>query len=271
MGKKQKKKILFYAAFPFLIFLVRITHAINRPDETRFSKSRTGSEATSRPGCRSRRRARNARSARRRSLLSTLARTRASVHFLSRSFPRPFLAALPVRLGVFHHAFTRVSRCACHERVLTRSRNPPIKTHPIACNATAPFARMRFFHPASIWHRPFPRRTPRFFLGLAPRLCFLRGFFSFYFRDIRYWIVMELFFLLFVVAFDRLEPRVDRDSSKGGIVGFVTFSILDRTTNLGYFVTFFRFFWRYDWIMTLIIIKLAIKLSEISTVVSSKR
>lgn len=128
------------------------------------SKTSTGSEATSRPGCRSRRRARNARSARRRSLLSTLARTRASVHFLSRSFPRPFLAALPVRLGVFHrrrcfHAC--LPWCACHERVPTRPRNPPIKTHPIACNATAPFARMRFFHRhrSDTDFRPFPRRS----------------------------------------------------------------------------------------------------------------
>lgn len=33
-AKETKKKILFYA-FPSLIFISRITHAINRPDETR--------------------------------------------------------------------------------------------------------------------------------------------------------------------------------------------------------------------------------------------
>lgn len=41
-----------------------------------------------------------------------------------------------------------------------------------------------------------------------------------------------IIFLLFVVAFDRLEPRVDRDFSKGGTVGFVTFSILNRILDI---------------------------------------
>lgn len=101
----KEKKILAILFYPFPFFLSLLFFECTRSIVPIKLDSRNLERALvwSRPGCRSRRRARNARSARRRSLLSTLARTRASVHFLSRSFPRPFLAALPVGLGVFQH------------------------------------------------------------------------------------------------------------------------------------------------------------------------
>ena len=131
-----------------------------------------GREASRWPGCRRGRRARNARSARRRSLLSTLARNCAPVDARKRALaPRLSLCLGSFYLFGFSPVTTRgeaarfppprrfhrrVSPCVCdrQRRVAARSRNPAAAGRDATADkdashrlyATAPFARMRFFH-----------------------------------------------------------------------------------------------------------------------------
>lgn len=112
------------------------------------------------------------------------ARTRASVHFLSLHLALSIFSFSPVRTDRtrvppprYFHARSPV--CACKERVLERSRNPATRRRNATADkdashrlyATAPFARMRFFHrlAPSICRdfRPFPSRETASFRTLV--------------------------------------------------------------------------------------------------------